>query len=283
MKVKDKVFVVTGGGSGVGRALALELLSRGARVAISDINEAGMDETRSMAGEWESHLSTHLINVANREKVQTFPEEVIGVHGAVDGIINNAGIIQPFIKVLDLDYSSMERIMNVNFYGSLYMVKSFLPHLLQRPEGHIVNVSSMGGFLPVPGQTIYGASKAALKLLTEGLRSELLDTGVRVSLVLPGAMSTNIMANSGLADREDPESEKMAQKILTPQEAARLIINGTEKNRARIILGTDSRMMDFLTRLNPTFAAGLIARKMKDLITAGEEDTNKEERSATAA
>ncbi|OMF28233.1 SDR family NAD(P)-dependent oxidoreductase [Paenibacillus sp. FSL H8-0259] len=116
---------------------------------------------------------------------------MIDQHGKVDGIINNAGIIHPFLKVNELEYDKIKLVMDINFYGTLYMVKSFLPYLLKRPVVHIANVSSMGGFLPVPGQTIYGASKAAVKLLTEGLRAELKDTNVKVTLVFPGGVSTN--------------------------------------------------------------------------------------------
>ena len=113
--------------------------------------------------------------------------ESLALHPGVDGIINNAGIIQPFVRLNDLSYESIERVINVNLYGTLYMIKTFLPHLLTRPEAHIVNISSMGGFLPVPGQTIYGASKAAVKLLSEGLHSELMNTHVMVTVAISGS------------------------------------------------------------------------------------------------
>ncbi len=118
----------------------------------------------------------------------------MALYGYVDGIINNAGIIQPFVRVNDLSYDAIESVINVNFYGTLYMVKTFLPHLLRRPEAHIVNISSMGGFLPVPGQTIYGAQKLPW-FQTEGLHSELKDTNVRVTVVFLGAINTNITMN----------------------------------------------------------------------------------------
>jgi len=110
------------------------------------------------------------------------PSAVIEAHGKVDGLINCACIIQPFVKLNDLEYEAIEHVMNVNFWGLMYMTKTFLPYLMDRPSAHIVNVSSMGGFLPVPGQTVYGASKAAVKLLTEGLHSELRETSVRVTI-----------------------------------------------------------------------------------------------------
>src|SRR5690606_24464226 len=137
-------------------------------------------------------------NVAERAVVEAHAADVVQRFGAVDGVIHCAGIIQPFVRLKDLDYEQIDRVMAVNWLGALYMTKTFLPILLERPEGHIVNVSSMGGFLPVPGQTIYGASKAAVKLLTEGLHSECAGTNVRVTVVFPGAVATNITANSGV-------------------------------------------------------------------------------------
>src|SRR5699024_1543881 len=110
-------------------------------------------------------------NIADREAVEALPEPILERFGSIDGIINNAGIIQPMSPVAELGYALIDRVMAVNFYGVVYMTKTFLPHLLSMPEAHIVNTSSMGGFLPVPGQTIYGASKAAVKLFTEGLNS----------------------------------------------------------------------------------------------------------------
>ncbi|MFA7529726.1 MAG: SDR family oxidoreductase, partial [Bacilli bacterium] len=181
MLVKNKVIAVTGGGNGIGREIALLLLEKGAKVAAIDINKDYLDQTAELAGEKNGNLSLHVIDITDREAVEALPEAIIAKHGAVDGVINNAGVIQPFVKVADLDYKKIEFVMNVNFYGTIYMVKSFLPYLLKRPEAHIVNVSSMGGYLPVPGQSVYGASKAAVKLLTEGLYAELKDTNVKVT------------------------------------------------------------------------------------------------------
>ena len=154
--------------------------------------------------------------------------------------------------------------MKVNFYGTLYMIKSFLPHLLDRPEGYIVNVSSMGGFLPVPGQSVYGASKAAVKLLTEGLYAELLDTSVHVSVAFPGATDTNITANSGV---KTPSSNSRQQyNMLSATDAAEIIVKGIEKNKPQIFTGKDSTMMNRLYRLNPVGATKLIAKQMKSLL-----------------
>lgn len=265
MQVQGKVMVVTGGGSGMGRQLVLHMLSKGARVAAVDINEAGLQETASLAANPE-RFSTHVLNITERAAVEALPAEVIARHGAVDGLINNAGIIQPFVRVKDLDYAAIERVMNVNFYGSLYMIKAFLPHLLQRPEAHIVNISSMGGFLPVPGQSVYGASKAAVKLLSEGLYAELLGTPVRVTVVFPGAVATNITANSGVEIRQTEGQGRASFKPLAPEEAARRIVEGIEQNRFRVLVGSDARLMDFLYRLAPAWATRYIERQMRSLL-----------------
>jgi short-subunit dehydrogenase len=155
--------------------------------------------------------------------------------------------------------------MDVNFRGTLYMTKSFLPVLKARPEAHIVNISSMGGFLPVPGQTIYGASKAAVKLLTEGLHSELKGTNVHVTVVFPGGVATNITTNSGVAIPNMPSGGKQP-KTTTAPDAAHQIVEGMAKNKFRVLVGSDAAMMDKLYRLAPGWAAGFIAKQMAALL-----------------
>lgn len=268
MKVQNKVIVVTGGGNGIGRELVLNLLAKDASVAAVDINEAALKETLELAGEMKDKVSTHVVNITDKTAVTKLPEQVISRHGAVDGIINNAGIIQPFVRVNDLDYAAIERVMNINFYGTLYMTKEFLPHLLKRPEAHIANVSSMGGFLPVPGQTVYGASKAAVKLLTEGLHSELTNTNVRVTVIFPGATGTNIAANSGVSIGTNSEntSRRRSIKPLAPGKAAQIIIEGIEQNQYRILVGSDSAFLDFIYRVSPKRAANFIFKQMQSLL-----------------
>lgn len=265
MHAHHKTLVVTGGGSGIGRELVLALLGAGARVAAVDIHPAALEETAKLAGASVGQLSLHTLNIADKAAVDALPEAVISHHGAVDGLINNAGIIQPFVTVNDLDMDTVRRVMDVNFYGLLFMTKAFLPHLLQRPEAHIVNISSMGGFLPVPGQSVYGASKAAVKLLTEGLYCELKDTSVRVTIVFPGAIGTNIMANSGVENIAPPEAEQKMKPLPAPV-AAKLIIRGMEENQFRVLVGKDARFLDILSRFNPRYAAEFITRQMKELL-----------------
>lgn len=268
MKTKDKIIIVTGGGNGIGRELVLHLLSKHARVIAIDIQESALMETKKLAGDKVDNLFTHVLNITDKEAVFTFVETIIATHKGIDGIINNAGIIQPFIRVNNLDFNAIERVMQVNFYGSLYLIKALLPHLLTRPEAHIVNISSMGGFISIPGQSMYAASKAAIKLLTEGLYAELLNTKVKVSIVFPGAIRTNISANSGLLSKEEAEkqAEKSSMKILAADKAAEIIINGMEKDKFRILVGKDAKMLDFIYRLNPKYATEMVAKKMKSLL-----------------
>jgi short-subunit dehydrogenase len=268
MNIQDKVIVVTGAGNGMGRELVLALLEKGARIAAVDMREATLKETVQLAGQKADRISIHVLDITDKAAVEALPKDVIANHGNVDGIINNAGIIQPFVRVNDLDYETINRVMNVNFYGALYMIKTFLPLLLKRPEAHIVNTSSMGGFLPVPGQSVYGASKAAIKLLTEGLYAELADTNVRVSAVFPGAIQTNITVNSGVKGPELPANSKQSKnfKMLPAKDAAARIIRGIEKNKPLIYVGQDSKLMNMLYRLNPTFATNFIAKQMKSLL-----------------
>lgn len=262
MKINNKVFVVTGAGSGMGRELTIQLVKKGAKVAMVDIKEQSMTETAGLAG--ENSVSAHVLNITDRESVLNFPKTVIDIYGVVDGLINNAGIIQPFVDVKDLEFEVIDRVMNINFYGTLNMTKAFLPYLLERPEAHIANVSSMGGFIPFPGQTLYSASKAAIKIFTEGLYSELKDTNVGVTVIHPGAVNTNIMKNSGVSSSNldaQTESEK-ANKTLPASDAAAIMIKAIEENKFRVMVGKDATMLDYFYRFNPKMAVNMIVKKM---------------------
>ena len=265
MKVQGKVIVVTGAGSGMGRELTLELARRGAMVAAVDMREETLKETKQLADAIGARISTHILDVSDLAAVARLPASVSKEIGEADALINNAGIIQPFVKVNELTMEQAKKVMDVNFYGPLALVKAFLPGLLKRPEAHILNVSSMGAYAPVPGQSVYGASKAAIKLLTEGLHSELRQTQVGVTIVFPGAIATNIAANSGMnMDVSDADASKF--KTTAAPLAAKLMVDAIENNKPRVCIGSDAKLMDFLTRLNPVFAAELIFNQMKSLL-----------------
>jgi len=264
LKFKNKTIVVTGAGGGLGRQLVLQLLDRGASVAAVDISRAALEETKTKAGKISSRVSLHVADITDRERVCCLPGEVKAYHGHIDGLINNAGIIQPFTTLNELGNDVVERILNINFYGMMNMTKTFIPYLAEREEAQIGNVSSMGGFLAVPGQAVYGASKAAVKIATEGLRMELSRTGIGVSLILPGGIETDIKKNSGLEEDAEPEDEKKSAglKLTTPEDAARIILTGMEKNRAKILIGKDAKVMDFLYRVMPDTAGKMIGKVM---------------------
>ncbi|MEZ5173911.1 MAG: SDR family NAD(P)-dependent oxidoreductase [Bacteroidia bacterium] len=264
MLVKNKVIVVTGAGSGMGRELAILLLKKGARVAAADLNGAALNETRKLANDHTERLSCHALNLTDKSAVFSFPDEVIASHGVVDGLINNAGIIQPFVDVKDLSDEQIDKVMQVNFTGTLNMTRAFLPYLLKRPEAHIANVSSMGGFIPFPGQTIYGASKAAVKLFTEGLYAELRDTNVRVTVIHPGAVNTNISKNSGV-EIKGMEEQAASHKTLPANQAAEIMVRAIEKNKFRVMVGSDARFLDLFYRSFPERAVRFIVKQMGSL------------------
>lgn len=261
MRLENKTVVVTGAGSGIGKELVLALLKKNSKVVAVDLRQESLSELKKEVGENEN-LTTRALDVSDKAAVERFSTEV----EEVDVIINNAGIIQPFKKVNDLEYVDIEKIMNVNFWGTLYMTKAFLPSLLKRPEAYIANVSSMGGFLPVPGQSVYGASKAAVKLFTEGLYAELLESVVHVSVVFPGATSTNITKNSGVEAPKVNDEQMKKFKALPAFDAASQIIAGMERNQPQIFLGSDCKSMNFLYRLNSVNAIKIIAKQMKSLL-----------------
>lgn len=262
MKVKGKKIIVTGAGGGIGKELVLNLLNKGAYVIALDINEKGLEATKK-ASKKKKNLETYVVNVASDESLNNFKEEFFKKHDAVDGLINNAGIIQPFINVNELEMNMINRVMDVNFYGPLKLTKMFLPTMLKQKEAHIVNVSSMGGFFPFPGQTVYGASKAALKIFTEGLFAELLDTNVKVTIVFPGAIHTDIAKNSNVAMQSSKDAK--GYKMTEPDQAAETIINGMENNAFQLYVGSDAKMMNLMYKFNPKAAIKFIKKKMSNM------------------
>jgi short-subunit dehydrogenase len=266
MNVKDKVVVVSGAGNGIGREVALVLLEKGAKVVGLDLNAEALKETANLAAERAPHFKAIPLNITDRELVLALPKEVIKTFNQVDGLINVAGIIQPFVRINDLDFDTIERVVNVNFYGTLNLIKSFLPEFLKRPEAHIVNISSMGGFVPVPGQGIYGATKAAVKLMSEALVGELSTTNVGVSVVFPGAVSTNITANSGVEMKLPENMDTSKMKSLTPREAANLIVGAMETKAYHVYAGQDSKSMHLISRVSHKKASELISKQMQNLL-----------------
>lgn len=265
MKVSGKVIVVTGAGSGMGRELTLELVRRGAKVAAVDMRSESLAETKKLAEDLGGKVSTYLLDVTDASAVAALPAKVETDLGIADALVNNAGIIQKFVKVNELSMEDAMHVMKVNFDGPLMLIKAFLPVLMKRPEAHLLNVSSMGAYAPVPGQSVYGASKAAIKLLTEGLRSELMGTNVGVTIVFPGAIATNIAQNSGMVIPAGA-ADMSKTKTTAADVAAREMVDAIENNKPRITIGPDAKFMDRFSRLNPVAAANLIYKQMANLL-----------------
>lgn len=263
MQLTDKVIVVTGAGSGIGRELALQLCLHGAVVAGVDYNASALGETAEIAASNMGTMSQHVLDVSQRDQIAALPEAILKRHSHVDGLINNAGIIHAHGSIEALPEEQVERVFNVNWWGTYYMVKAFLPYLRARPEAALVNISSMGGFMPFPDQVAYGASKAAIKLLTEGLRAELKrDSNIKVTIVYPGAVDTGITENSPDITEQYKQTVQRITKGkkfgVSPETAAAKIIRSLQRGTPRVTLGGDSWLLDKLYRLMPVTTVSLM-------------------------
>ncbi len=265
MKLSTSIALVTGAGNGMGRQLVISLIKKGAKVVALDIDEAALVETQRLSGGNSNNYKSLVVDITDVTRVATLPEQIAKEFASIDLLINNAGVIQPFVRINELDKDVATRVMEINFFGPLNLIKAFLPSFLEKESAHVVNISSMGAYTPVPGQSLYGASKAALAALTAGLRSELASTKVVVTTVYPGAIATNIAANSRI-DLSNLKVPSKKIKMTSPQVAAAVILQGIERNKAQVFIGRDAKTMNFLARINPLFAANLIEKQMKGLL-----------------
>lgn len=262
MQLSNKVFVVTGAGNGMGRQVVLALVRRGARVAAIDLDEVGLAQTHRICPV-EGAVSTHRVDVTDRSAVAELPDTIVGVHGQVDGLVNIAGIIHRFSPFTELTPDDTDKIMAVNFGGTVNMCRAFLPVLLKRPEANLTNMSSLSALIPFAGQTFYGASKGAVKQFSEGLYAELLDTGVRVVTLFPGNISTNLTGNSGV-EMLDAGGRKV--RSTTPEAAGEKIVEGIAKDSFRVLVGTDARLLATLSRISAGRTTRFVARQMKSVL-----------------
>ena len=252
--VKDKVAVVTGAGSGIGRALTYELARRGASVAISDVDEVGLAETARHARTIGARMHEQRLDVTDRAAVLAYADKVATEFGTVNIIINNAGIAFTG-DIADMTFEQIERVMDVDFWGVVNGTKAFLPYLIESGEGHVVNISSLFGILAVPGQGAYNSAKFAVRGFTEALRQEMLIAGhpVQVTCVHPGGIKTAIARNAGSVEGHDRAA--LAQAFDTklaktsPEAAAKSILRGMTINAPRVLVGYDAKLLDVLVRL----------------------------------
>lgn len=259
-----KVAAITGAGSGIGRSLAVALAGRDAHIALSDIDGDGLAETVAMCEGRGVKVSSHVLDVADKEAVFAWAEAVVGEHGKVNLVFNNAGVALG-APIDSMSYEDFEWLMNINFWGVVHGTKAFLPHLKASGDGHIVNISSVFGLVSIPTQSAYNAAKFGVRGFTDALRIELeiADCGVSSTTVHPGGIKTNIARRS----RRNPEAVALAQgrdigeefeKIArtTPDKAAAKILTAVERNRRRTLIGPDAFVFDAMSRL----PAGLYQR-----------------------
>ncbi|MGH8539012.1 MAG: SDR family NAD(P)-dependent oxidoreductase [Stenotrophobium sp.] len=257
----NKVAAITGAGSGIGRALALELARQNCALALSDVNEKGLKETAQLAKAHGVKITTAKVDVANRVQMHAWADQVMRDHGHVNLIFNNAGVALAG-TVESTDYADYEWIMGINFWGVVHGTKAFLPHLKASGEGHIVNVSSVFGLFAQPSQSGYNASKFAVRGFTESLRQELdlLDCSVSATCVHPGGIKTNIARdariNDSLKDLLGGNAESNKAKIekaftTTAEQAAKTILSAVRRDARRVLIGVDAKGLEGMQRLLP--------------------------------
>ena len=249
-----KVAAVTGAGSGIGQALALELARSGASVAISDVNTEGLAQTEEQLKAIGAPVRSDRLDVTEREAFQIYADQINEHFGRVHQIYNNAGIAF-FGDIEVTQFKEMERVMDVDFWGVVNGTKAFLPHLIASGDGHVINVSSLFGLMSMPGQGSYNAAKFAVRGFTEALSQEMALNRhpVKVTSVHPGGIKTPIARSAGAAEGVDPErTVKLFEKRLanaTPRRAAEIILDGVRKNKRRVLVGQDAVVLDLIVRI----------------------------------
>jgi len=264
---RDKVCVITGAASGMGRELARQLAEQGAVLAISDINGEGLEGTRQLIGAG-NRILVDILDVSDKQAVLDYPAKVEAAFGPAEFVFNNAGLTRVG-DVLNTPLESMEQIIDVNFWGVVRMTKVFLPQLLQT-NGTVTNISSLFGLIAYKGQAHYCASKFAVRGFTETLALEMEGTGVGVCCVHPGGVQTNVARNAAVDHMPDGQSksemeEQFESLAITPVDrAVKIILNGTAKRKRRIVVGGDAKFASFFQRLMPVRYPKVLAFYTKD-------------------
>jgi NADP-dependent 3-hydroxy acid dehydrogenase YdfG len=266
-----KVAAVTGAGSGIGQALAIELARSGAKLAISDVNTEGLAATEERLKAIGAPVKADRLDVTEREAFELYADSVVGHFGKVNQIYNNAGIA--FAGDVEVSqFKDIERVMDVDFWGVVNGTKVFLPHLIASGDGHVINVSSIFGLFSVPGQAAYNAAKFAVRGFTEALRQEMAVAGhpVKVTTVHPGGIKTGIVRNMTAAEGIDLNelAQTFDKKLAStsPQKAARIILDGVRKNKARVLVGPDAKALDVIVRVTGSGYQRLFSTVMSRMV-----------------
>ncbi len=263
MELTGRVAAITGAASGIGRALAVELVARGAHVAVCDVDDSGLAETVARCEGRGTEVSSAHVDVADRRAVEAWAEQVVRDHGRVNLIVNNAGVAL-VAPIGEMSHEDLEWLIGINFWGVVHGTMAFLPHLKEAGEGHVVNVSSVFGLMAIPSQSAYNAAKFAVRGFTDCLRMELEieGCGVSATTVHPGGIRTNIVRSariheqfSGSSGRDNvADFDRVART--TPEKAARVILDAVVADKRRVLIGPDARAFDLMARL----PAGLVQR-----------------------
>jgi NAD(P)-dependent dehydrogenase (short-subunit alcohol dehydrogenase family) len=272
-----RVAAITGAGSGIGRGLALELADRGCRLALSDVDDAGLAETVALVERCGGtgrrvQVARARVDVTDRRAVERWAGDVSDEYGQVNLIFNNAGVALA-ANVDVMSYESFRWLMEVNFWGVVHGTLAFLPHLRASGDGHVVNISSVFGLLGIPSQSAYNSAKFAVRGFTDALRTELdiERCGVSATTIHPGGVRTNIARNArfeSAGHEEAVDAEQAAADFerltrTTPQKAAQLIIGAVEKNKRRALIGPDAHLFDAAARLSPRGAQWVLGRLIR--------------------
>ncbi len=250
-----KVVVITGAGSGIGKALALQLAQQSITLVLVEYNEKRLEQLEEAIGELTPHFSTHFTDISQEDSIATLVSEVVNLHGKVDILINNAGVALGRMEFEEISLDNWEWIMKVNFWGQIYCTQHFLPHLRRQKQGHIVNIGSIYSFVAAKNRAAYVASKFALRGFSESLRQELSDTNVALTIVVPGMVSTNITRHG--RGWKSPQEQAQAAYVLrtkaptSPEKAARKIIKCLDSRQRFLLIGPDSKILYWMSRILP--------------------------------
>jgi short-subunit dehydrogenase len=268
LNLAGRTAVVTGAAGGIGRAIAISLANRGCHLALADINEAGLEQTGELARAHGIEVSLHQLDVGDKSAVAGMPFAVAERHAKVDLLFNNAGVAigGSFEEVAEADFKWL---FDINFWGVVRMTRAFLPTLRQSDDARIVNISSLFGLISPPGQTAYSASKFAVRGFSNALRFELEGSSVAVTVVHPGGVATSIAKNArkpgawSAAEREQALARMEKLLRMPPERAAEIIVHGVEKRKARILVGTEAKLVSALERLMPVSYWRILARSRR--------------------